>query len=216
MRVALHVHTNYSACSESPVEEIAEYCRRHDIGAIAITDHNSIDGALQLREVAPGLQVIIGEEISTRQGEVVGLFLKDEILADLDLRPTCEQIKAQGGLVYVPHPFDKFKTHRVRSRHLEAILDLVDIIEVFNGKISLGIYNARALAYAARVNKVGAVGSDSHYVTSIDSAINVMDPFTGPEDFCEKLARAEFETRSGSLLYTWWVRARKLFGNRPA
>ena len=204
--------SDLSACSESPVEEIAEFCRRHDIGAIAITDHNSIDGALKLREIAPDLQVIIGEEISTREGEVVGLFLKEEILADKDLRPTCELIKAQGGLVYIPHPFDKFKVHRVRSRHLAAILDMVDIIEVFNGKISLGMYNARALAYSIRVGKGGAVGSDSHYVKSINSAINVMEPFDGPGDFLAKLAKAEFETKSGSLLYTWWVRARKLFG----
>ena len=214
MLVAIHVHTNHSACSESSVDGIAAYCRSHKIEAIGITDHNSVDGALELQEAAPDIKVIIGEEVSTRQGEVVGLFLKETIPASLDLRETCERIKEQGGLVYVPHPFDKFKVHRVRSNYLTSILDLVDIIEVFNGKISLNIYNARALAYAQRTGKTGAVGSDSHYIKSIGSALNVMEPFDSPQDFLEKLSHAQFNITPASLLFTWWVRARKLFHGR--
>lgn len=210
MFVALHVHTDHSPCSESPVDHIARYCDNHGIGAIAITDHDEIEGALELRRIAPSLNVIVGEEISTLGGEVIGLFLTSRIEPRLELRETCERIKAQGALVYVPHPFDKFKVHRVRSRHLLEILDLVDIIEIFNAKISLAAYNSRARRFALRHGKIGAVGSDSHYVGSIGGAINVMEPFDGPQDFLDKLSRAEFRTGPSSLLATWWVRVRKL------
>ncbi len=213
MLVAIHVHTSYSACSESPVAGIVRYCREHGIQAIAVTDHNQIEGALDLRAQAPDLRVIVGEEISTRDGEVIGLFLKQQIEAGRDIRETCLEIKNQGGLVYVPHPFDRLKVHRVRRRHLMRILDLVDIIEVYNAKISLPIYNARAKRFADRHGKIGAVGSDSHYISAIGAAINVMEPFDGPEDFLDKLSRAEHRTRAASLAATWWVRLRKLMGS---
>ncbi len=210
MNVALHVHTNFSACSESKLPAIAEYCRRGGIDAIAITDHNRIDGALAFAKEAPDLHVIIGEEISTMHGEVVGLFLSKKIEAGGNLRETCIEIKRQGGLVYVPHPFDKFKVHRVRRRRLSEIIDLVDIIEVFNAKISLPMYNVRALHVAERFGKVGAVGSDSHFVASIGSAINIMEPFTDPASFLENLRQARFHTEASGLLSTWWVRMRKM------
>lgn len=210
MLVALHVHSSYSACSESPVDKIAAYCRQHEIEAVSITDHNSIEGAMKLRDVAPDLGVIVGEEVSTHDGEVVGLFLKEKIEPGEGLRKSCEAIKAQGGLVYIPHPFDRFKVHRVRRHHLMEILDLVDIIEIYNAKISLGKYNKKARQFAETYHKAGAVGSDSHYIASIGSAVNIMEPFDDAQDFLEKLSRAEFRTGAGSLLSTWWVRARKL------
>lgn len=212
MIVALHVHTNYSACSESPVYRIAEYCRTHGIQAITITDHDQIEGALEMQQVAPDLKVIVGEEVSTREGEVIGLFLTRKIEAGMGLRETCIEIKRQGGLVYIPHPFDRLKVHRVRSRHLRDILDLVDIIEIYNAKISLGLYNARARRFATKYHKIGAVGSDSHYISSISGAIIVMDDFDGPQDFLKKLAHAEFRTGASSLFATWWIRVRKLVG----
>lgn len=210
MLVVLHVHTSYSACSESTVPEIARYCRDHGIQAIGITDHNDTAGALDLRQQAPDLNVIIGEEVSTRDGEVVGLFLTRTIPAGLTALQTCQEIKRQGGLVYLPHPFDRFKVNRVRRRHLARILDLVDIVEIHNSKASLGIYNTRARRFAQMHGKIGAVGSDSHYIGSIGAAINVMDPFDGPQDFLDKLSRAEYRTGASSLLSTWWVRVRKL------
>jgi hypothetical protein len=212
MLVALHVHTDHSACSESPVEAIGGYCRRHEIEAIAVTDHDVIQGAIELRRVAPWLNVIVGEEISSSQGEIVGLFLNEKIEPGRPLRETCLIIKDQGGLVYVPHPLDKFKAHRVRSKHLAEVIDLVDIIEVYNAKVSLNIYNTKAGRLAERHGKVAAVGSDSHYVNSIGTALNVMEPFEGPSDFLEKLAKAKFRTGGGSLPATWWVRVRKLVG----
>lgn len=210
MLVALHVHTNHSACSESPIDEIAEYCRRHGIDAIAITDHNQVEGALELRDKAPDLNVIVGEEVSTREGEVIGLFLKERIAAGKDLRETCMEIRKQGGLVYVPHPFDSLKVQRIRSWNLERILDLVDIMEVYNAKATFPIYNKKAKDFAESHNITGAVGSDSHYIKSIGSALNSMEAFEGPADFLEKLSRAQFLTGASSLLATWWIRVRKL------
>lgn len=211
MLLALHVHTIHSDCSESKIHAIAEFCRKAGIEAVGITDHNSIDGALELMDHAPDIRVIIGEEISTKNGEIIGLFLKERIEPGQKLMDTCLQIKEQGGLIYVPHPFDRLKTKRVRIKYLRSVLDLVDIIEVHNSKISLPIYNTRARRYARRHGKIGAVGSDSHYVASISAALNEIEPFDGPEDFLKKLSKARFRTGASSLLATWWVRVRKIF-----
>jgi predicted metal-dependent phosphoesterase TrpH len=212
MRVAVHVHTSYSACSESRLDKIAAYCRQHGIEALGITDHNVIEGALEFQKQEPHITVIVGEEISTRNREIVGLFLKEKIEPGLGLRETCLEIKRQGGLVYLPHPFDKFKVHRVRSRHLREILDLVDIVEIYNAKISFAYYNLRAKLFAEKHHKIGAVGSDSHFIASIGAATMEMEPFDGPVDFLEKLSRAQFKTGASSLLSTWWVRVRKIAG----
>lgn len=212
MLTALHVHTNYSACSESPVDHIARYCRTHGIQAIAITDHDQIEGAKKLKAIAQDVQVIVGEEVSTRDGEIIGLFLTKRVDAGMPLRDTCVEIKRQGGLVYVPHPFDKLKVHRVRTRHLREIIDLVDIIEIYNAKISMNFFNARAKRFADKRHKVGAVGSDAHYINAIGGALAVMEPFDGPKEFLENLSRAEFLTGASSLLATWWIRVRKLAG----
>ncbi|HOK53152.1 MAG TPA: PHP domain-containing protein [Armatimonadota bacterium] len=209
MIVVLHIHSDYSACSESHIDKIAQYCRQHDIKAIGLTDHDTIEGALRLQKEALDLKVIVGEEISTSHGEIVGLFLKEKIEPNQDLRETCLEIKKQGGVVYVPHPFDRLKVNRIRARHLREILDLVDVIEIYNSKISLAHYNTRAKRFADKHHKLGAVGSDSHYVASIGAALNIMEPFEGPQDFLEKLSRAEFKTGASSLLSTWWVRVRK-------
>ena len=210
MLVALHVHTNHSACSESEISHIAQYCRKRGIEAIAITDHNQIEGAFELQDIAPELKVIVSEEISTREGEIIGLFLEERIPAGKDIRETCIEIKNQGGLVYLPHPFDSLKVHRVRSWNLQKILDLVDIIEVYNAKASFPLYNRKAREFAEAHGIRGAVASDSHYVKSIGSALMSMEPFEGAADFLEKLSRAQFLMGASSLIATWWIRVRKL------
>ncbi len=191
IKVALHIHTLYSPCGETKLEDIGEYCRSHNINVIAITDHNTIAGALCLRALAPDLRIIVGEEIQTRQGEVIGLFLEHEIEPYLDVAETCERIRSQRGLIYVPHPFDLFKIHRLRKRALMQILDMVDIIEVFNAK-SLNIFNQQAAHFAERYAKIGAVGSDAHCLDDIDACLNEMEDFSSPSEFLESLRNARF------------------------
>lgn len=190
IRVALHIHTLYSPCAETKLEDINEYSRKLGIDVIAVTDHNTIGGALCLRALAPDLRIIIGEEIQTRQGEIIGLFLEQEIEPGLDAVETCERIKAQHGLVYVPHPFDIFKIHRLKKQTLMQILDMVDIIEVFNAKSILKIFNWKASRFAKKYGKIGAGGSDAHHLEAIGLCLNEMEDFSSPMEFLRNLRNA--------------------------
>ena len=205
IRVALHVHTLYSACAETKLEEIAGYCREQGIDVLGVTDHDTIAGALALKAAAPELRLIIGEEIRTANGEITGLFLSEEIPGGLSPVETCERIKAQGGLVYVPHPFDPFKFHRLRRHALYEALPIVDIIEVFNGKANLPIFNAFAAAFAKRHGKIGAVGSDAHYLETISLCTNEMEDFRTAQEFLESLRRARLVTEHQWPMRSWWV-----------
>lgn len=205
VNVALHVHTLYSPCSETRLEDINEHCLSKGVEVIAVTDHDTIAGALALQAMAPDLRVIIGEEIFTRQGEIIGLFLKHEIEPGLEAVETCERIKEQGGLVYIPHPFDPFKIHHLKTRMLIEVLDLVDIIEVFNAKASLHFFNSIAAKFAERFGKVGTAGSDAHYLKAIGLSINRIDDFHTPQEFLSNLHNAELVTKRKGPLPGWWV-----------
>ena len=210
IKVALHVHTLYSACAETRLEDIAGYCREQGIDVLGVTDHDTIAGALALKALAPDLRLIIGEEIRTTSGEITGLFLKHEIEHFLSPIETCEQIKAQGGLVYIPHPFDPFKFHRLRRHALMEVLDMVDIIEVFNGKANLPVFNAFAAAFAKKHGKPGAVGSDAHYLQAISLCTNEMADFQTSQEFLESIKHAKLITEHRWPLRTWWVGIRNI------
>lgn len=203
--VAMHIHTLYSPCSETKLEEIGDYCHEKGIDVVAITDHDTIGGALALAALTSDVRVIVGEEINTRQGEIVGLFLNHEIEPGLDAEETCERIKEQGGLVYVPHPFDPFKINRLRRHALMRILDMIDIIEVWNGKANLPVFNRFAERFAQSYGKTKAVGSDAHYLEAIGLCSNVMDDFRTPQEFLSSLRNAELVTGHTYPLRTWWV-----------
>jgi predicted metal-dependent phosphoesterase TrpH len=175
------------------------------IGAIGITDHNTIAGALAFRAIAKNIKVIVGEEILTRAGEIIGLFLEREIASNLDPRETCKQIKDQGGLVYVPHPFDIFKVNRLNKRALLDLLDIVDIIEVFNAKANVPACNKVAARFAHEYGKIAAAGSDAHYLEAIGMCGNQMEDFTTPQEFLQNLSQANLITKHIYPMRTWWV-----------
>lgn len=205
IRVALHVHTLYSACAETKLEQIGDYCREKAISVLGITDHDTIAGALALQKVAADLRIIVGEEIHTRQGEITGLFLKEEIKPWLSARKTCELIKEQGGLVYIPHPFDPLKIRRLRKRALDDIIEFVDIIEVFNAKLNLPVFNVVAAKFAFDHGIAGAAGSDAHYLQAIDVCTNEMADFSTPEQFLTNLRTACLATQLSYPMRTWWI-----------
>lgn len=205
INVALHIHTLYSACAETKIEQIEGYCRRNNVDVVAITDHDTIAGALELREKSPNLRVIVGEEIKSRQGEIVGLFLEHEIEPGLDALETCRLIKEQGGLVYVPHPFDLLKINRLKKPALMRILDMVDIIEVFNAKLVTPIYNIVADGFADRQGKAAAAGSDAHYLKAISVCLNEMDDFSTPSEFLENLRNGRLIAERSGFLRAWYV-----------
>ena len=147
------------------------------------------------------MKIIIGEEVKTAtQGEVIGLFLTEKIPRGLTLAETVAEIKRQGGLVYVPHPFDRM--HSVPDyEHLLAILDDVDAIEVYNPRVAIGSFNEEAERFAAKYRIVAGAGSDSHVAPGLGSVRIRMPDFDGPEEFLEALRMAEIHTKPSSLLY---------------
>jgi predicted metal-dependent phosphoesterase TrpH len=201
--VDLHMHTDHSGDCATPVEVLLATARAQGLGAIAITDHNEISGALAAlsisRELGP--KVIVGEEIKTAgQGEVIGLFLSQKIPRGLSLLETVDQIKGQGGLVYVPHPFDRM--HAVPDyEHLLPVLDRVDAIEVFNPRVAIGSFNEEAARFAAKYRIIAGAGSDSHVAQGLGSVRIKMRDFDGPQEFLQSLADADIATRPSSLLY---------------
>jgi PHP domain-containing protein/glycosyl transferase family 4 len=201
--VDLHMHTDHSGDCATPVEVLLATARAQGLGAIAVTDHNEISGALEARAQAEaaGVKVIVGEEVKTAQeGEVIGLFIEEKIPRGLTLAQTVAEIKRQGGIVYVPHPFDRM--HSVPDyEHLLRILDDVDAIEVFNPRVAIGAFNEEAVRFAEKYRIVAGAGSDSHVAQGLGSARIRMRDFDGPQEFLQSLRDAEIVTGRSSLLY---------------
>ncbi|MGA9285302.1 MAG: PHP domain-containing protein [Solirubrobacteraceae bacterium] len=201
--VDLHMHTDHSGDCETPVEVLLATAKEVGLGAIAVTDHNEISGALEAREKAKaaGVKVIVGEEVKTaEQGEVIGLFIEEKIPRGLTMAETVAEIKRQGGLVYVPHPFDRM--HAVPDyEHLPEILDDIDAIEVFNPRVAIGAFNEEAVRFAAKYRIVAGAGSDSHVAQGLGSVRIRMRDFDGPQEFLQSLRDAEITTKPSSLIY---------------
>ncbi len=201
--VDLHMHTDHSHDCATPVEVLLATAREQGLGAIAVTDHNEISGALQARAQAPGagVQVIVGEEVKTAsEGEVIGLFIKEKIPRGMSLPETIAAIRAQGGIVYVPHPFDRM--HAVPDyEHLVPVIADVDAIEVFNPRVAINAFNDEAERFAAKYRIPAGAGSDSHVAQGLGSVRLRMREFDGPQEFLQALRGAEIRTRPSSLLY---------------
>jgi hypothetical protein len=199
--VDLHMHTDHSNDCATPVEVLLAEARARGLGAIAVTDHNEISGALDARAKANGLKVIVGEEVKTaEQGEVIGLFIEEKIPRGMTLQDTIGEIKRQGGIVYVPHPFDRM--HSVPDyEHLLAVIDDVDAIEVFNPRIAISEFNEEAVRFAAKYRIPAGAGSDAHVTQGLGSVRIRMRDFDGPEEFLESLRDADIIRNPASLLY---------------
>jgi glycosyltransferase involved in cell wall biosynthesis len=199
--VDLHMHTDHSYDCATPVEVLLAEASERGLGAIAVTDHNEISGALEAAAKTDGVKVIVGEEVKTGdQGEVIGLFLKDKIPRGMTLQDTIDEIKRQGGLVYVPHPFDRL--HSVPDyEHLLAVLDDVDAIEVFNPRVAISEFNDEAVRFAAKYRIPAGAGSDAHVPQGLGSVRIRMRDFDGPEEFLQSLRDADIMRNPASLLY---------------
>jgi hypothetical protein len=199
--VDLHMHTDHSYDCATPVEVLLAEARAKGLGAIAVTEHNEISGALEAAEKAKGIKVIVGEEVKTAsQGEVIGLFITEKIERGMTLRETIAEIRRQGGLVYVPHPFDRM--HSVPDyRHLLDVLDDIDLIEVFNPRVAIAEFNEEAVRFAAKYRMIAGAGSDAHVPQGLGSVRIRMHDFDGPEQFLESLRTADIIRNPTSLLY---------------
>jgi predicted metal-dependent phosphoesterase TrpH/glycosyltransferase involved in cell wall biosynthesis len=199
----LHMHTSWSHdCTVEP-EELLEHAEAIGLGAIAVTDHNVFGGALEAVELARerGLVVIAGEEIKTHeQGEVIGLFLREEIPRGMSFSETIAAIKEQEGLVYLPHPFDRL--HAVPDpATLHRHLDDIDVFEVYNARLLFEAFNDEAVRFARKYGLIMGAGSDAHVLQGVGTGGLRMRAFDGPTEFLASLQTAEVLRRPKSLAY---------------
>ncbi len=203
IHVDLHMHTDHSADCATPVRTLLETARERGLGAIAITDHNEVSGAFEAREIADeiGVKVIMAEEVKTaEQGEVIGLFLEQKVERGMTMDETIAEIRRQGGLVYVPHPFDRL--HSVPDyEHLLDIVEDIDIIEVFNPRVALTAFNEEAERFAAKYRIVPGAGSDSHVAQGLGSVMIRVHDFDGPAEFLEAMRAADIVRKHRNLVY---------------
>jgi len=201
--VDLHMHTDHSGDCATPVEVLLDAARKQGLGAIAVTDHNEVSGAHEAAAKAAeyGVKIIIGEEVKTAdEGEVIGLFIDEKIPKGVTMREAIDDIRRQGGLVYVPHPFDRM--HSVPDyEHMLEIVDDIDAVEVFNPRVAISSFNEEAARFAAKYRMVAGAGSDSHVAQGLGSVRLRMRDFDGPEEFLASLADAEIRTKTGTLVY---------------
>ena len=194
MRIDLHCHSEASWDSSSPLKEIPERCVEKKIRIQAITDHDNIWGAQELQKsvLAQGnipLSIIVGEEISTSEGEIIGLFLTQKIEAGLSAAETVLEIKKQGGLVLLPHGFDPLKRWHLRMDARNGIASSIDIVETFNARISRPRWNRAAVKWAEEKGILMSAGSDAHTINDIGSAwVEVAaQPINSPSDLMAAL-----------------------------
>jgi predicted metal-dependent phosphoesterase TrpH/glycosyltransferase involved in cell wall biosynthesis len=201
--VDLHMHTTWSHDCSIEVDDLLDHAEAEGLGAIAITDHNVFGGALEAVEKARGRKLIVipGEEVKTAgEGEVIGLFLQEEIPRGMTFAETVDAIRAQGGLVYIPHPFDRL--HAIPdAATLQRHLGEIDIFEVYNARLLFEGYNVEALRFARKYNLTAAAGSDAHVLQGVGTGAVRMRRFQGPEEFLLSLRSAEILRRPKSLAY---------------
>ena len=187
VRVDLHSHTMWSGDSTTTPDEVEQAVRESGLDVLCITDHHAIRGAEELAERLR-CRVVVGEEMRTHAGEIIGLFLTERIPFGLSARDTAKAIRDQGGVVYVPHPFDPMRRNISRAA-LDDLVEagLVDALEVFNAKTSLGHLNDEALAYADVHGLAAGAGSDAHVPDALGAAYVDLPDFTGPADFVQAL-----------------------------
>ena len=197
------MHTEWSHDCSIAVPDLLDHAEAIGLGAIAVTDHNRFGGAQEAVEQARGrkLTVIPAEEVKTDgQGEVIGLFLEEEIPRGLSFADTIAAIKAQGGLVYLPHPFDRM--HSIPSpRTLHRHLADIDVFEVYNARLLRESFNAEALRFARKYDLTMGAGSDAHVLQGVGTGAVRMRAFNGPEEFLVSLNGAEILRRPKSLMY---------------
>jgi glycosyltransferase involved in cell wall biosynthesis len=213
----LHMHTDHSPDCATPAEVLLETAKERGLGAIAITDHNEISGALEAREIAArigGIKVILAEEVKTaHEGEVIGLFLSERIDRGMSMAETIAEIRRQGGLVYVPHPFDRLHSVPDYENLLEIVED-IDILEVFNPRVTLSAFNEEAVRFARKYRIVPGAGSDSHVAQGLGSVRIRLRDFEGAQEFLESMREADIVRKHKNLVYVQALKFLQTSGGR--
>jgi predicted metal-dependent phosphoesterase TrpH len=211
-----HIHTRFSR--DSRLSEVDFIARAVECGLthVAITNHNNVEGAIAVRDKVAEmgldgkLTVILGEEVSTTDGEVVGLFLTDTIPRGLSADETADEIHRQGGLVSIPHPFDPFRRSHIREEPLRRLAEAgkIDMVEVFNCRVTLQRHNQAAAELAAEYGIPGIAASDTHSAMEVGMATNALPPFESADELRAGLATNDWHASRSTVfihLTTRWA-----------
>jgi predicted metal-dependent phosphoesterase TrpH len=191
IRVDCHLHTALSGDAVTTIDQLADRVEQEGLDVVCITDHNVTAAAMAAVERGIGARVIVGEEIRTTKGDIIGLFLTERIPYVLPLAEALGLVRAQGGLVYLPHPFDPGRSTLDPVISAQLCADgRVDVVEAFNAKIENEEFNRRAAELAARYDLPGGAGSDAHDPDGIGAAYLEMPDFDGPSQFLAALRQA--------------------------
>jgi predicted metal-dependent phosphoesterase TrpH len=190
LKADLHIHTEYSMDCNTSLEKIIKCCLEREINCIAVADHGTIEGALKMKKQAP-FTVIVAEEILTPYGEIMGVFLEESIPNGLSVEQTISQVKAQGGLICIPHAFDSFRPSALGGKVVTEVVEQIDVMEVFNSRSPLLRSSAKAQSFAQKYGIAQSAGSDAHTPSEIGNAFVEMPEFNGREDFLQALAKGK-------------------------
>ncbi|MBN1953965.1 MAG: PHP domain-containing protein [Anaerolineae bacterium] len=205
----LHTHT---ACSRDSLTGPAEFlaaCRRKGIDRVAVTDHNTVEGALRLKELDPE-RVIVGEEVRTTHGELLAYFLRSGIAPDQSPQATIDAVRAQDGVVGAAHPLDRFRREALGREALLPIIDQLDFLEVLNARCILAADNQAARALAAETGTLMVAGSDAHSPWEVGRAVTILPPFDSPATFLASLESAQLRGRPSPFWIHLWSTYAKL------
>jgi predicted metal-dependent phosphoesterase TrpH len=209
LKADLHIHTRYSMDCQTPLDKIIQRCTKLGLNCIAIADHGTAEGALEMQKIAP-FKVIVAEEILTTEGEIMGMFLKETIPSGITPGECIRRIKEQGGLVNIQHPFEALRGSALKDAVIEEIADEIDLMEILNAR-SPEAANTRAKEYAVAHHLPAGAGSDAHSLYEIGNAYIEMEDFTTKEEFLQSLAHGNiYGKRAGVIVHVFssWAKVK--------
>ena len=216
LKADLHIHTNKSMDCSTAYEKIIERCQKLSINCIAIADHGTAEGALEMQKLAP-FKVIVAEECLTTQGEIMGMFLKETVPSGLTPQETIKRIHEQGALVNIPHPFELLRGSSLKDWAVEDIAAEIDLMEVLNARSPLPKNTNRARAFAEAHGIPGGAGSDAHTVMEIGNAYVEMAEFSTPQEFLQSLRNGTIYGKRSSMfvkVFSTWAKVKNQFLTR--
>lgn len=222
-----HIHTRFSPDSLLGEDRLIDLAIERGLTHIAVTNHNNVEGAREVarrvaeRGLGHRLRIILGEEVSSADGEIVGLFLETTVPRGMSAEETAAAIRAQGGLVSVPHPYDPFRRSHIRADALErlAAAGLIDALEVFNSRVTFARHNLQAAEFAARHRIPGIAASDTHTAMEVGMSSNRMPAFGTAAELRAALTHNTWHgSRSSKLIHlgTRWAVLSKLLKGRTS
>jgi predicted metal-dependent phosphoesterase TrpH len=210
LKADLHIHTKYSMDCQTPLDKIISRCQELGINCIAIADHGTAEGALEIQKIAP-FRVIVAEEILTTQGEIMGMFLKATIPSGITPEQAIKCIRAQDGLVNIPHPFETIRGSALKDKTIEEIAEEIDLMEVLNSRSPFPANSNKAREFAARHGIPGGAGSDAHTINEIGHAYIEISEFDSKDEFLKALAQGRIYGRHSGIfvhLYSTWAKVK--------